>query len=108
MSVFYSSLPLTLTGIAIALIGMNACRPAFFSIFPAFLSGTAICGTIAFINAMGNVGGFVGPYLIGWLKDMTGSFKPGMLALAAMLVAAGVSASLIPLVRRPSEVTASA
>jgi hypothetical protein len=39
---------------------------------------------------------------------MTGSFKPGMLALAAMLVAAGVSASLIPLVRRPSEVTASA
>jgi MFS family permease len=108
MSVFYSSLPLTLTGIAIALIGMNACRPAFFSIFPAFLSGTAICGTIAFINAMGNVGGFVGPYLVGWLKDMTGSFKPGMLALAAMLVAAGVSASLIPLVGRPSEVTASA
>ena len=106
ISVLYSSLPLTLVGIAIALIGMNACRPAFFSILPTFLSGTAVCGTIAFINAMGNVGGFVGPYVVGWLKDMTGSFKPGMFALAAMLVAAGVSASMVTLVRRPAEVVA--
>ena len=107
ISVLYSSLPLTLAGIAIALIGMNACRPAFFSILPTFLSGTAIAGTIAFINATGNVGGFVGPYLVGWLKDITGSFKPGMFALAAMLAAAGVSASLVTLVRRPAKVTAS-
>jgi MFS family permease len=106
ISVFYSSLPLTLTGIAIALIGMNACRPAFFSILPTFLSGTAIAGTIAFINATGNVGGFVGPYLVGWLKDTTGSFKPGMFALAAMLAAAGVSASFVSLPRRPAEVRA--
>jgi len=108
ISVFNSSLPLTLTGIAIALIGMNACRPAFFSILPTFLAGTAIAGTIAFINAMGNVGGFVGPYVVGWLKDTTGSFKPGMFALAAMLAAAGVSASLVNLVRRPAEVAADA
>jgi nitrate/nitrite transporter NarK len=91
----------------IALIGMNACRPAFFSIFPAFLSSTAICGTIAFINATGNVGGLVGPYLVRWLKDMTGSFKPGMFSLAGTLVAAGVFAGLVTLVRRPAEVTAS-
>ena len=106
ISVLYSSLPLTLAGIAIALIGMNACRPAFFSILPTLLSGTAIAGTIAFINAMGNVGGFVGPYLVGWLKDTTGSLKPGMFALAAMLAAAGVSASLVTLVRRPAAVAA--
>jgi len=106
ISVLYSSLPLTLIGITIALIGMNACRPAFYSILPTFLSGTAIAGTIAFINATGNVGGFVGPYLVGWLRETTGSFKPGMFALAAMLAAAGVSASLVNLVRRPAEVPA--
>jgi nitrate/nitrite transporter NarK len=105
ISVMYSSLPLTLTGIAIALIGMNACRPAFFSILPTFLAGTAIAGTIAFINAMGNVGGFVGPYLVGWLKDLTGSFRPGMFALAAILAAAGVSACFVTVVRKPAEAT---
>jgi MFS transporter, ACS family, tartrate transporter len=97
LSVSFDSLPLTLSGIALALIGMNACRPAFFSILPCFLGGAAAAGGIAFINAVGNLGGFVGPYMVGWLKDWTGSFRAGMLALAAMLVAAGVTALLLKL-----------
>lgn len=92
LSVSFDSLPLSLSGIALALIGMNACRPAFFSMLPSFLGGAAAAGGIAFINAVGNLGGFVGPYMVGWLKDWTGSFRAGMYALAAMLVAAGVIA----------------
>jgi nitrate/nitrite transporter NarK len=97
LSVSFDSLPLTLSGIALALIGMNACRPAFFSILPSFLGGAAAAGAIAFINAVGNLGGFVGPYMVGWLKDWTGSFRAGMFALAAMLIAAGVTALLLKL-----------
>lgn len=95
LSVSFDSLPLTLSGIALALIGMNACRPAFFSILPSFLGGAAVAGSIAFINSVGNLGGFVGPYMVGWLKDWTGSFRAGMFALAGMLVAAGVTALLL-------------
>lgn len=40
-----------------------------------FLTGTAAAGTIAMINAVGNLGGYVGPLVVGWIKDSTGSFK---------------------------------
>ena len=61
---------------------------------PVFLGGTAAAGGIALINSIGNLGGFVGPYAVGWIKDSTGSFTAGMGFLAGGLVGAAVIALL--------------
>jgi len=94
------SLPVMLAGISIALIGMNACRPAIFSLLPAFLQGSAAAAGIALVSSIGNLGGFVGPYMMGFLKDATGTFTAGLLGLAGILVLAAVSAPLIRVVGR--------
>jgi len=52
------------------------------------------------VNSVDNLGGFFGPYMIGWLRDATGSFTAGLYALAGMLALAALSAPLIKLVRR--------
>jgi len=52
-------------------------------------------GGLAFINSIGTAGGFAGPALMGWLKDVTGSFQNGLLVMAGiMLVATLLAASL--------------
>ena len=58
----------------------------FWSLPTAFLQGTAAAAGIAAINSVGNLAGFVSPYMIGALKDMTGSTSAGMYALAGVLV----------------------
>jgi ACS family tartrate transporter-like MFS transporter len=62
----------------------------FWALPTAFLREQAAAGGIALINSMGAVGGFVGPYLIGDIKQRTGSFTPGLLLLAGSLLAAVV------------------
>jgi MFS family permease len=89
------SLPGLLAGTSIALIGMNACRPALFSLLPAFLQGTAAAAGMALVTSIGNLGGFVGPLVMGRLKDVTGSFTAGLFGLAGMLALAALSALLI-------------
>jgi MFS family permease len=86
------SLPGLLAGMSIALIGMNACRPALFSLLPAFLQGTAAAAGMALVSSIGNLGGFVGPVMMGKLKDTTGSFTAGLFGLAGMLVLAALAA----------------
>jgi MFS transporter, ACS family, tartrate transporter len=73
-------------GITIAVIGVTTARAVFWSIPTRFLSGAAAAGGLAFINSVGTFGGFAGPFLVGWLKDVTGSFAMGMLGMAAMLL----------------------
>lgn len=102
LSAVASSLPVMLAGISLALVGMNACRPAIFSLLPRFMQGAAAAAGMAFVNSVGNLGGFFGPSLIGWLKDATGSFASGLLGLSAILAVAALSAPLIHLVRRDS------
>ena len=55
-----------------------------------FLTGSAAAGGIALINSIGNLGGFVGPYAIGWIKDATGEIMLGLVVLAACSIMAGV------------------
>ena len=57
--------------------------------FISFISGISMLG-IALINTMGSLGGFVGPYAVGFIRDATGSFQGGMLFLAGLLVLAGI------------------
>jgi nitrate/nitrite transporter NarK len=100
LSVAVDSLPIMIIGISLALVGMNSCRPAIYSLLPRFLQGAAAAAGMAFVNSVGNLGGFFGPYMIGWLKDATGSFTAGLYGLAGMLTLAALSAPLIKLVRR--------
>jgi sugar phosphate permease len=100
LSVSADSLPLLLTGISIGLIGMNIARPALFCVLPAFVHGRGAAAGIAVVNSIGNLGGLFGPYLMGWLKDTTGSFRAGVLGLAAVLALGALSAPLIRLIKR--------
>jgi MFS transporter, ACS family, tartrate transporter len=62
----------------------------FWALPPAFLGGTAAAAGIALINSVGNLGGgFLGPYVMGVLKDRTASYKPGLLVAAAAMILAG-------------------
>ena len=94
-SVLASGLTLQLSALTVALIGVSAARAVFWTIPPRFLVGTAAAGGLAFINSVGTLGGFFGPFTMGWLKDLTGSFNSGLALMAVILViAAGFSASL--------------
>jgi cyanate permease len=92
---FSGSLWPSLIGITVALIGVTAARAIFWTIPPRFLTGAAAAGGFAFINSLGTVGGFVGPAMMGRLKDATGAYLMGILAMAAIMVSAAIfSASL--------------
>jgi ACS family tartrate transporter-like MFS transporter len=78
--------------ICLAASGIWSTLGPFWSLPTAFLSGTAAAGGVALINSIGNVGGFVGPYVIGYVKQATQSFTNGMLVLAGTLLIAAVLA----------------
>jgi predicted MFS family arabinose efflux permease len=81
-----SSVTLGLIVYAIALAGAYGAYSPFWAIPPAYLSGTAAAAGIALINSVGNLGGFVGPYVMGYISTATGSFDAGIMFLAACMV----------------------
>lgn len=84
-----------LLGLTVALLGATSARAIFWAIPPRFLVGTAAAGGLAFINSIGTLGGFFGPFLMGWLKDLTGSFDSGLALMALIvMISAGFSALL--------------
>jgi nitrate/nitrite transporter NarK len=68
--------------LSVCAIGLFAIAPLFWTLPTAFLSGTGAAGGIALINSIGNLAGFVAPYVMGYLKDATGGFTAGLLAVA--------------------------
>ncbi|MES5486972.1 MFS transporter [Bradyrhizobium sp. INPA03-11B] len=95
LSVVFSSLVPALACLTLALVGTISARTVFYTIPQSFLTGAAAAGGIAFINSVGAFGGFVGPYMVGILKDATGSFNAGMIGMAVILViATGIAGSL--------------
>jgi sugar phosphate permease len=82
------SLAIVLVAFSLALGALLSGVSAFWSLPTAFLSGTAAAGGIALINSFGNLGGFFGPYLIGWSKDHLGSQAVGLYVVAAFLIGA--------------------
>lgn len=83
---------LSVVAISIGAAGTLAIVPIFWTMPAAILSGAAAAGAIALINAIGNIGGFAGPFLIGWIKDATGSFAGGLLVVAAGVLTTGIIA----------------
>ncbi len=73
----------TLLALTVAAVGVFCSFAVLWTIPTALLAGTAAAGGIAMINSIGNLAGFAGPYIIGWVKQSTGSTTNGLLFLAA-------------------------
>lgn len=82
--------------LSIAAFGIWGALGPFWAMPTAFLRGTAAAGGIAIVNSIGNIGGFAGPFAIGWVRDATGSFEGGLLALAGVLVIGAAIAVSLP------------
>ncbi|HUX27970.1 MAG TPA: MFS transporter, partial [Terracidiphilus sp.] len=71
-------------------IGVNGTKGPVWAMPSMFLTGAGAAAGIALINSMGNIGGFVGPVLIGWMKDKWGSYAPGLYTVGAMCAMSAV------------------
>jgi MFS transporter, ACS family, tartrate transporter len=89
---FRNNFWLSVVWLGVAVTGVNGARAIFWTIPPRFLTGMAAAGGLAFINSIGTSGGFVGPYVMGWLTDETGSASAGLAAMSGFLIAAAALA----------------
>ena len=94
-SAYVGSPLLGIVCLSIATMGIIAGYTVFWVVPGTFLTGVAAAGGIALVNSMGNIGGFIAPFTIGWIKSETGSFTDALLVLAGAMAAAGVIAFLI-------------
>ena len=97
-----------LAALALAVSGRWSTIAPFWGLSTSFLAGSSAAsaaGAIAMINAVGNLGGFAGPYMMGWMKDHTGDYIVGLRILATAMFLGGLLALLVRLKRAPSEVS---
>jgi ACS family tartrate transporter-like MFS transporter len=85
-----ASVAAVIAALSLVNIGISAAKPPLWAMPTMFLSGSAAAVGIATINSVGNLGGFVGPWAIGWIKDRTGSFTGGLIFVAGLLVLSAV------------------
>ncbi len=79
---------LTMVAFTIGACGVFGTLPVFWTLPTAVLSGSAAAAGIAVINSIGNLAGFVGPFAMGWMKDLTGSLSAGLLLIAGLAIIA--------------------
>lgn len=87
---------LAMAGLTIATIGIGVSQPLFWNMPTAFLGGGAAAAAIAFINVGGNLAGFFGPYLVGWIASVTHSTNIGMYVLSGFLCLSSILALCVP------------
>ena len=85
--------------LSVATIGFYCAHPGFWPLPNLFLGRAAAAASIGLINSFGNLGGFVGPYLIGFLTGKTGGFGPSLLVLAVSAYLSGLLVFRIRLLR---------
>ncbi len=93
---------LAILAFSVATMALYSFPSPFWALPTVFLSGPAAAASIALINSIGNLGGFLGPYVIGYLSDVTGGFTAGLL----YLVGAGFLGGLLVLSLRPEKAPA--
>jgi D-galactonate transporter len=89
-TIYSDNTVLALLALSLATAGILGTFPVFWSLPTAMLGGVAAAAGIALINSVGNLAGFVSPYLIGAIKDASGSTAPGIYLLAASLLGGGL------------------
>ncbi|WP_342105702.1 MFS transporter [Methylobacterium sp. SI9] len=85
-----ASVVAVIAALSLVNVGISAAKPPLWAMPTLFLSGPAAAVGIATINAIGNLGGFVGPWMIGWIKDRTGSFAGGLMFVAGLLLLSAI------------------
>jgi MFS family permease len=80
-----------MVALSVAAFGSFSVLPVFWAMPTAFLSGTAAAAGVAYINSIANISGFVGPFVMGFIKDLTGSFDGGLLVIAAVSLISGIA-----------------
>ena len=82
----------TISYLCVCVVGIGVYMPfgVWWAYPTTFLSGSAAAGAIGLINSFGNIGGFVGPYVTGFLKDLTGTFTSAWIYLAFSMVLSGL------------------
>jgi MFS transporter, ACS family, tartrate transporter len=93
-----------MTALCVAVIANQSFAPCFWSIPGTMLTGTAAAGGIAMINAIGNLGGWAGPALYGWVRDASGSTNIALLCLAVGPFISGIVLVLVGHDRRLEQV----
>ena len=93
-----------IAAISIATIGIMGCKGPFWPLPSTYLSGAGAAAGIALINSLGNLGGFAGPYVVGWAKQVTNSFSGGLYALAALTLAGAIVAFFTIKIHKPAVV----
>jgi nitrate/nitrite transporter NarK len=87
-----------------AQIGVSAVPPMFWPLPSSFLTGASAAAGIAAINSLGNLSGFAGPYAMGYLKDLTGSFTAGLLLLAGFSLLGAIVVMILRIDARREQV----
>jgi MFS transporter, ACS family, tartrate transporter len=92
-----------LVGMSIAACGFYGSKGPFWAMPPMFLTGPAAAAAIAWINSLGNLGGFFGPWYVGFVKDATGSYAGGLYGLAVFGIVAAVICAFFLNIRNNAE-----
>ena len=104
LAAFMKNPVLAMAGLVIAFASLKCTIAPFWAAATAFLSGTAAAGGIAFINSVGNLGGYVGPHVVGLIKDKThGNNVAALLVLCGALLCMGFLSLAIRTNSRPAE-----
>jgi MFS transporter, ACS family, tartrate transporter len=80
-----------LVGLSVASLGSFGVLPVFWSMPTAFLSGAAAAAGVAYINSIANIAGFLGPFVMGMIKDATGSFDGGLLVIGCFCLTSSIA-----------------
>jgi ACS family tartrate transporter-like MFS transporter len=94
-------LPWAVALFALTFAGIKAYQPAFWSLPSLFLTDVAAAGSIGFINSIGNLGGFLGPTLLGRFEKTTGSFVPGIYCLCGFMAVCVIIITCLGVGRKP-------
>lgn len=94
---------LAVLGFCVAAVGLYSALAIFVTIPTSFLHGAALAAGFGVINGLGNIGGYLGPQVTGWIRDGTGSFAPAIIVFAgAMLLGAAIMLALWARTRAPA------
>jgi MFS family permease len=100
----YMSNPyLAMVAVTLSTCSVMCAMPVFWALPPTFLVGVAAAGGIALINSLGNLSGFGGPYITGWLTDLTGSSKIALWVVGVLSLAAAALVVLLGARPKPAE-----
>jgi nitrate/nitrite transporter NarK len=93
---FSHNVPLSMVFLTLGAAGVCTTVSQFWNLPGAFLGGAAAAAGIAFVNSVGNISGFVAPYMVGFIKDKTGSPSPALLVIAASMTLASLLVFRVP------------